>query len=98
MLFKDISLNILKGLLLLFVILYGSLARLPLNDRIYSIVNNKFFSTSMLVIIAFIGTHDLISSFIIGLLFSFIMYKVSEKKIQEYFIDKISNEAFIDTK
>ena len=81
--------NIIRGFLLIFVVLYGSFARQPLNNKIYSIINNKIFYILMLILIAYVGTHDIVASFFISLLFAFIMYQINETKIQEYFLSKI---------
>ncbi len=81
--------NIINAILVMFVVLYGSFARQPISNKIYKFINNKFFNVLMLIIIAYVGTHDILTSFILGMLFALVMYKVSENKINEYFYDNL---------
>jgi len=87
------------GLLILFLILYGSLARQELPNFMYRLFDNPFFTLLIVVMIAFLGTQDLIISILVGLIFVCIMHNFNQKKITEGFINGLHNyqiEEFVE--
>jgi hypothetical protein len=84
------------GLLTMILILYGSLSQQTLPDFMYKLFDNPVFSFLMFGLIAFIGTKDLLVSFIVALIYALIMHNLSQRKITDGFLEGLRNEGFVN--
>lgn len=80
------SYELLYMTITIIVIIYGSLARIDLNENIY---NNNIFKFIVLMSCALIGTKNIYISFIIAILILLISQYNNNILINEYFENKI---------
>lgn len=86
----------LLGILTLILILYGSFSQQTLPNFMYQLLDNPFFNFIIYLIIAFVGTQDIKSAFVVALIYAVLMHNFNQKKINEAFISGLKNEGFHD--
>jgi len=75
-----------SGVLLIFLILYGGMAKPDLPAPIMNLFSNAFFRVFVLFLIAFVATKNVQVALMVAVAFTVTMNLVSEKKMAEGFV------------
>lgn len=78
---QTLSNGYVLAFVMLFVILYGSLARPQLPDGIMNLFDNWLFRLLILTLIAFIALRNFAMALLVAILFTLLMNAVSEQRM-----------------
>lgn len=82
---KQLDNPLIMGIISIFVVLYGALAKPKLPSMLQSLMKNSFFRLLYIFLIAYTGDKNLIVSIVIAFTFMVLFGLLSEIEVQESF-------------